>query len=226
MKKFLIILICLFSTALCFSEDTEDSPLNPIPGFPEIQEKPFVIFNEGLAVSQITRIILQDNYGRSNFVWQDFNVGASFEIQTVNMQPFNSIGRIAFYYPISKTFNGMNQKSKQVLLYGADLFYGIMFESDMWKYLRFKWAVGPHIDYHLSDEWHHVEAGLGAMLGTELPVARRWTALINGIATFDYGNLGSNRRMMPYSLVWQYQIEVGFRYSRKSTNTYSYIRSK
>ena len=41
-----------------------------------------------------------------------------------------------------------------------------------------------------------------------------------------YGNLGTNARMEPYNFVWQYQVAVGVRYSRKSPNKYSYIPSK
>ncbi|MCF0243060.1 MAG: hypothetical protein HUK25_10500 [Treponema sp.] len=120
----------------------------------------------------------------------------------------------------------MNQISSQILLYGADLFAGIMFQSDMWKYVRFNFALGPHFDYKLSDEYHHFELGGGALLGMELPVAKHWTCLINGLASFDYGNLGTNWKIQPYSVVWQYQIEIGVRYSKKGANKYSYINSK
>ena len=62
---------------------------------------------------------MQKDYGRSNFVWQDYQLGLYCEMQTGNMQPFNSIVRAAVYYPFSHTFNGMNQISSQILLYGA-----------------------------------------------------------------------------------------------------------
>lgn len=223
MKKILSFILCLLSLCLLFAQEEKDN-LNPKTGFPEIENKPFVIFNEGVCASQMTRIIVQEE--RSNFVWQDYEIGAFVEMQTVNMQPFNSILRVAGYYPFFHTFNGMQQIPKQVLLYGGDLFYGIMFESDMWKYINFKYALGPHFCYQLSDEFHHIWLGFGGLLGLELPVAQRWSIVVNGLGTLDSANLGTNKKLQPYNVAWKYQAELGFRYSKKAANHYSYIKPK
>lgn len=225
MKKIISIFFCILSLSFIFAQEAEENTiLHPITGFPEIQEKPFVIFNEGVAATQTTRITVQEE--RSNFVWQNYEIGAFFEMQTVNMKPYNSILRVAGYYPIFHTFNGMKQIPNQVLLYGADLFYGILFESDMWKYLRFNWAIGPHFAYQLSDEYHHIDLGFGGLLGMELPIAWHWTIVINGLGSMDYANFGTNRKMQPYNVAWKYQVEFGFRFSKKDANKYSYINSK
>ena len=62
------------------------------------------------------------------------------------------------------------------------------------------------------------------MAGCELPIAKRWTILVNGFASLDYGNFGTNKNIEPLNYVWQYQLDLGFRYSKKATNSYSYIK--
>lgn len=208
------------------AESVIDLSINPRTGFPEITEKPFVMFNEGVTASLVTRVQSQKDFNRSNFVWQDYLVGLYCEMQTVNMKPLNSIVRVAGFYPVAHTFNGMKQKSQTVILYGFDIYYGVLFQTDMWKYVRLNFALGPHFDYLLSDEYHHVELGAGALLGCELPVHKYFTVLTNILATYDYGNFGSNRVICPYTGVWQYQAEVGLRFSKRGKNTYSYIPQK
>ena len=198
--------------------------LDPNTGFPVINPKPFIIFNEGVSWASVTRIQKQDS--RSNFVFRDDMIGAFFGIQTKNMQPCNSIVRIAAYYPYHHTFNEVPQDSMQTILYGCDIFAAPLFETDMWKYVRIHFAPGIHFLYQLSDNWNYIDLGLGAQLGLELPVAWHWTILVNGFATADYGNLGSNKNMMPFDYCWEYQLELGLRYSRKAPNEFSYINSK
>lgn len=204
-------------------EDENAEPGEPKLSFPKIATKPFLIFNYGVTYSQVTRIVYQDEYSRSNFVYQNHLIGLSFEARSVNIKPVDSVLRLAVYYPFYNTFNGMNQPSKQVILYAFDLFWGPYFLADMWKYVYVNFAIGPHFLYQLSDEYHHVEFGGAVLIGVELPLARRWTLLMNGLASLDYGNLGSNRNISPYDLVYNYQLEFGFRYSRKSTHEYSYL---
>ena len=227
MKKIFLLSLLIFIPLFCYAQDSsDDEVLNPITGFPEITEKPYIMFNEGAAFGMTNLLISQKSQNLSDLLWQDYLVGLYCEMQTGNMQPFNSIVRVAVYYPFAHTFNGMKQTSKQILIYGGDLFAGVMFQTDMCKYVRFNFAVGPHFDYRLSDEFHHLELGLGAMLGCELPLLPRWTILVNGIGSFDYGNLGTNKKVMPYDFVWQYQIEIGVRFSKKGVNQFSYIKPK
>lgn len=204
----------------------EDDGLNPRTGFPLIKDKPFITFNEGVTFSQVTRIVDQKDYKRSNFVWQDYLIGAFFELETVNMRPCDSLLRIAGYYPFHYTFNGMEQQAKQAILYAVDAYWGPLFKTDMWKYVVIDFSFGPHFLYQLSDEYHHIELGGAVLLGTELPLARRWSILLKGLGSFDYGNLGSNREMNPYTIVYNLQCELGIRYSRKNENKYSYIRRR
>src|SRR5574344_910142 len=205
-------------------DESGDVALKPKTGFPEITNKPFVIFNEGVSFFQVTRIVYQSDYNRSNFVLQDYMAGVYCEVRTVNMEPVNSIIRVAAYYPFLHTFNGMDQVAKQVILYAVDVYAGPLFQTDMWKYVRINFSFGPHFMYELSDEYHHMDLGGASLLGLELPVAKRWNILLNGLLSVDYGNLGSNRIILPYDMVWNYQIELGMRYSKKNQNTFSYIR--
>ena len=92
-------------------------------------------------------------------------------MQPGNMKPVNSIYRIAAYYPFYHTFNGMEQPSKQPILYAFDAYAGPFFQGDLWKYVLINFSFGPHFFYELSDEYHHIEAGGAVMLGIELPIA-------------------------------------------------------
>ena len=208
------------------TKKTASGGINPKTGFPEIEAKPYVMFNEGAAFSQITRIVYQDDYNRSNFVWQNYLAGLYCEMQTGNMKPVNSIYRVAAYYPFYHTFNGMEQPAKQPILYAFDVYAGPFFQGDLWKYVLINFSFGPHFFYELSDEYHHVEAGGAVMLGIELPVATYWTIINNGIVSVDYGNLGSNRIIQPYDMVWNYQIELGVRFSLRGAHEYAYIHQK
>lgn len=245
MKKttiFLVLLLCVAAGVFAAEQESDETiatdattkkasstpiadGINPKTGFPVISDKPFVIFNYGASFSQVTRIVYQSDFGRSNFVWQNYLVGVSCELQTVNMKPVNSIIRVAAYYPYLHTFNGMDQAAKQPILYGADIYAGPLFQTDMWKYVRINFSLGPHFFYELSDEYHHIELGGATLLGLELPVAKHWTILVNGVASLDYGNLGTNKVIQPYDIVWNYQLEAAFRFSKRNPNEFSYIRT-
>lgn len=225
--KFICLLIILIiSSSIIFAEDSKNEPqeIDSITGFPKITEKPFIVFNEGVCVSWITRI--QKQTTRSNFVFNDFLLGAYFGFTTVNMKPLNSTVRIAAFYPYSFTFNDVPQIAKQVLRYAFDLFAGPVFQPDMWNYVRFNLSPGIHCLYQMSDRFHYIQAGIGGLAGIELPLSARWTILINGIASLDYGNFGTNKTMEPYDWVYQYQLDFGVRYSKKKPNKYNYLLRK
>ena len=48
--------------------------------------------------------------------------------------------------------------------------------------------------------------------------------LLDGTFSFDYPNFGTNSLVQPYDYAWQYQLNLGVRYSVKGKNKYSYIR--
>lgn len=218
--------VLAFSAAgAAFSQEySGEENLNPRTGFPEIEEKPFIMLNEGIAFTQINRIEI--NEARSNFVREDYLIGAYFAVQTKNLRPVDSIGIISVYYPFYHTFNGMRQTTKQILLYAVDLFYAPFFETDMWKYVRLKFAPGLHTTYQLTDEYHMLYFGMEILLGAELPAARCWTVLVDGMLTVDYANLGSNRIIQPFDYAWQYRLNAGVRYSRKGINKFAYLEGR
>ena len=55
---FLLLSVSSFIFAQTNSENnlTDNETINPKTGFPEIKQKPFVFFNEGISFAQITRI--------------------------------------------------------------------------------------------------------------------------------------------------------------------------
>lgn len=223
---FLLLIIngFIFSQSKTENISNKNELINPKTGFPEITQKPFIVFNEGLSAGMINRIEKQDS--RSNFVRENYLIGAYFEMQTENMKPINSLVKVTAYYPFYNTFNGMKQYPKQVILYAFDLFAGPVLQADMWNYVHLKIASGLHYMYQLTDEYHMNYLGLGVKGGIELPVAKRWTILLNGLFTVDYPNLGTNKNIQPFDISWQYHIDFGIRYSKKKINKYSYIKSK
>ena len=226
MKKLfsIITLIFIFSQIIFAQNNNQQEKINPKTGFPEIKQKPFIVFNEGLSGAMINRLEKQDD--RSNLVRENYLIGAFLEVQTENMKPINSMIRLSAYYPIYTTFNGMMQNSKQIILYAFDLFAGPMIQADMWNYVFLKFAGGLHYMYQLTDEYHMNYLGLGALAGVELPISKHWTILLNGTATLDYPNLGTNKNIQPFDISCQYHVNFGIRYSKKKQNKYSYIRSK
>lgn len=207
-----------------FPETALETELNPVTGFPQIKQKPYFIFNEGISYTFVTRIEKQDD--RSNFVYEDHLIGAFFTLQTENMRPANSIITVKAFYPFSHGFNGVSQNAKQVILYAVDLFAGPMLQTDMWKYVRIHFAAGLHYMYQLSDAYHLHYLGAGVLAGAELPIARHWTIIANGTFTLDNPNFGTNKLVQPFTYSWQYHLDVGVRYSKKSSNQFSYINSR
>ena len=107
-KPILFFFMLLFFCTSLFAQEPE---INIDTGFPVIKEKPYIVFNEGLTTAWVTRLIKQDN--RSNFVFKDFFAGAYFAVETKNMQPMDSVLRLAVYYPLSHKFNRVPQAKKK-----------------------------------------------------------------------------------------------------------------
>ncbi|MBQ5472507.1 MAG: hypothetical protein IIT58_10980 [Treponema sp.] len=202
----------------------EEVEINPKTGFPEITEKPFVTFEEGVSGAMVNRLIINEE--RSNFVWENYMIGAYCTMKTENLKPFDGIVRVSAYYPFKNTFNGMDQPSKQTILYAFDLFAGPTLHFDGWKYIQFNLAAGLHYMYQLTDAFHLNYLGIGAVGTIELPLANHWTILMNATFAVDYPNFGTNRYMQPYNYSWQYHADLGVRYSRRKSNKYSYMHSR
>ncbi|MBO4320715.1 MAG: hypothetical protein J5857_09645 [Treponema sp.] len=226
MKKTHLLLCLIFIPMLSlYAQDSgKNEELDAVTGFPVIKEKPFLMFDWGAAVDFNTRLKFQTE--RSNFVMQDMMVGAYFTMETVNIMPIDSITRIAAYYPLSGTFNGVPQISKQVILYAFDLIFAPVWRFDMWHYVGINIAPGLHFMYQLTDDYHYMQLGAAVLAGLEFPVFERWTFLLNGVFAVDYPNLGTNKDMFPVSLAWDYQLSIGARYSKKGANKYSYVKSR
>lgn len=221
MKKALAVFTLIFFSMIPLFAEEE---INPVTGFPEIKNQPFAMFNEGVIFNQINRIEFKKE--SSNFVRQDYLVGAYASLQTKHIQPADSYLQISAFYPVHQTFNGMKQVPKQMFLFAFDVFYGPYFETDMWKYVRIHFIPGLHYTYQITDEFHLHYVGLQVKSGIDLPLAHHWSILLSGAFTLDYANLGTNRLIQPYDMAWQYRISLGVRYSRKGRNDFAYIESR
>lgn len=226
MKKIILsvwLIISIFTFG--FSQENEETvEINPKTGFPEIVDKPFLMYNEGFSYGQVTRIEKQS--GRTNFGWEDFMIGIYFSLQTGNIKPFDLTLRTQVFYPFSHTFQGQKMFAKQTILYAFDIFAGPTFQFDFWKYLRLNLTPGLHYMYQLSDEYHLNYVGIGGIVGLELPVSRHCNILLDGTFNLDYPNFGSNQKIQVFNYSWQYQFSVGFRYSLANPNKYSYIQTQ
>ena len=212
--------------------ETEEKK-NHIPTLQEMvaaQKKFGIMFNEGLAWGNLTRIKKQ--VGRSNFVWNDTMVGLFFEVQSHDLwEPWdwlsvNFMGRTAVYYPYAYTFNKHPQSPKQTLLYNFDFFTAPVVTFNILDVVRINVAPGIHWCYQLTDKWHYWNLGPGIKADVELPLSSRWTLLIGNLFSWDNGNLGTNARMQPLDYVWEYQVQFGCRYSFHKLNKFSFIPYK
>jgi hypothetical protein len=121
----------------------------------------------------------------------------------------------------------MPQKPVTPLHFAVDMAIGARFEPFNMKYVRINAGPALHMFFLNADRWNYFNLGAAAVLGIELPLVSRWTLLIDGYASIDNGNLGTNRQMEPFDIVWQYQINLGFRYSKKKENdTWLFARAK
>lgn len=160
-------------------------------------------------------LFFQKQNDRSNFVWQNYFVGACLTLQAENIKYINPMFRIAAYYPFYNTFNGMQQFPKQTILYALDVFTGSAFKTNIKEYIRFTLTPGIHYMYQLSDEYHLNYLGGGISAGIELPVARHWSILNNGTITLDYANSGTNKDIQNFDISYQYQASIRIRYRKK-----------
>jgi hypothetical protein len=184
----------------------------------EEKDRPVFLFSEGAAASWLTRIIYQTD--RSNFVFKDFLPGLYFRTDVTNLKFKNltPMARIAAYYPLVSTFNGVPQLSKTPLHIGADFSLGLNFDIFDFKYFSINAGPTIHLFFLTADRWNYFDLGVAAFLGIDVPLFKNWTILVNGYASLDNGNLGHNRLMEPFNIVYQYQIDVGVRYSKKIEN--------
>jgi hypothetical protein len=214
-------LLYLSAAVAVFSQE-EDETLyikddKTVYSIEEDERPPLVfLFSEGNAVSWLTRIIKQS--GRSNFVFKDFLPGLYFRVDMPLTKIITPMTRIAVYYPLISTFNQIPQKPNTPLHYGADMNFGFKFDILEFKYFRLNAGPALHLFYLNSERWNYFNLGAAAFLGMELPVAQRWTLICNGLASLDNGNFGGNRTMEPFDIVYQYQVDIGMRYSRKQFN--------
>jgi hypothetical protein len=182
-------------------------------------DKFFLTYNWGAAASWLTRIINQTE--RSNFVFKDFLAGLYFEADLHNIKYGTPLIRLTAYYPITSTFNEMPQKPNTPLHFGADMLAGLKFGLLDTQYIRADAGLALHLFFLNADRWNYFNLGGAAVAGIELPLTKRWTLLIGGGASVDNGNLGGNREMEPFDIVYQYQVNLGARYSKKKQNTSS-----
>jgi len=208
---YFIILSLLFTAETYSQEFAEEEHTETVS-----ENRTIFIFNEGVTASWLTRIIKQT--GRSNFVLEDFLLGLYFSTEVVRFDLFKPMIRIAAYYPLASTFNKFPQKPNTPLHFGADMAAGVRFDLFDFKYVRINLGPALHLFFLNSDRWNYLNLGAAAFLGVEVPVAKNWTVLFNGYASLDNGNLGANRIMEPFDIAYQYQIDIGVRYSKKFAN--------
>jgi len=175
--------------------------------------KIFLQFNQGVTAAWLTRIINQS--GRSNFVFRDFLSGLYFDAELHNVKYITPAARAALYYPLVSTFNYVPQKPTTPLHFGADLFLGLRFEKEVHRLIRLNACPGLHLFFLNADRWNYLNMGVGVFAGMEFMLNPQWSLLVDGFASLDNGNLGTNRRMEPFDIVYQYRVDFGFRYSKR-----------
>jgi hypothetical protein len=218
-KLFRLTVFILFAMVIAagvFAQENEEAV--PMAG------QTFFLFSEGLTCSWLTRIIKQT--GRSNFVFEDFLPGLYSRVDLHTKTIFTPMVRIAALYPAISTFNKFPQNPKVPLHFGVDMNLGINFDIFDFKYIRLNAGPAMHMFFLNSERWNYFEMGGALFVGIELPIARRWTLICNGYASLDNGNLGGNGAIEPFDIAYQYQLDIGVRYSKKLENRTSLFPGK
>jgi hypothetical protein len=136
-----------------------------------------------------------------------------------NIKYISPMVRLTVLYPLVSSFNQFPQKPKTPLHFGADMASGMKFDILDFKFFFLISGPALHLFFLNADRWNYFELGVAAFAGMEMPISERWTLLCNGFASIDNGNLGSNRTMEPFDIAYQYQIDIGVRYSKKLRNS-------
>lgn len=216
-KTFLTILIFSLICSPIFSKENSEQTEKK-------RESNFsLIHNYGFAWNQITRIQLQSN--RSNFVWRNDLIGAFYSIQTKKL-PINFIGKISAFYPYHYEFNKFPQISKQIIVYAFDLEAGPIWTFPIKNIMSINFSPVCHYRYQLSDEFSFNELGVGILTGFEFPISPKFTVLLNGDFVYSPFKLGKKVKMRPYDHIWHYGIQLGFRYSKRNLNQFTYFKKK
>jgi hypothetical protein len=212
----ILFLICVSLYALKDNTDYEDNAdYEPNKGI-------YAVFNEGLTSLWLTRIMYQKE--RSNFVFRDFFPGLYLETELCNLNYLTPMIRLAAYYPLNffapgtSTFNKVPQNAKLPLHYGLDFLTGVKLKILGFKYIRFNIGPAFHLFLLTSDRWVYLNLGAAVFMGVELPISSGWTVLLKGSVSLDNGNLGANYPMEKFDMVYQYQLDIGVRYSKKLKN--------
>lgn len=183
-------------------------------------KKFYVLFDEGISYSVISRLILQEE--KSNYVFEDYMIGSYMTVRTEYFSPFNPIERLAVYVPFSTEFNNVELERKR-FNWSFDSFTGVEFTTDIQKWLFIRFGPGVHFNYEYADRFEYITVGLGGYIDTELPISYRWSIILDGAGTFDFlGNLGSNKYVEYYNYCWQWQTGLGVRYTTKGCNERNY----
>lgn len=218
-KTAALIFTSLFVLSGIFAEENKlvkpQKPFDP--------SAPYAMHNWGFSWQRVTRI--QQNTTRSNFVWEDDMIGIFYACQTGNL-PINWLAKLSILYPYHSQFNLMEQKSKQVILYAFDLHAGPIWSMDVFEAFKLDFSPAFHYRYQLSDKFHHNDLGLGVMVTMELPITRIFSVLLNGEFTYDFFNLGTNARMQKYDNIFSYNVDLGFRISKRGENKFHYVKNK
>ena len=201
---------------------TYTAPNGKTMNFPKVA----VVFEEGIAMTNVTRIVDQKGE-RNNYVFVDNLAGAYFLTKTTGLGVANPVGRVAAFIPLSSTFNSVPISSFDLLSNikkpAIDGFLGLEFRLNFLDYLFLDIQPGFHAFFQLSDRFNYLDLGLQGRLAFELPIAYEWTIVLAGNASWDLGNFGTNRNIEAYDYVWQLGFDLGVRYTTKSPNVYNYI---
>jgi len=218
MKQVVLSAILIFSLAINFAfADTTDS--KNVLTEETVKSMPQVVYNFGATAAWLTRIIKQEKFGRSNFVFKDFFPGAYFsaELHKLPVVPFIIPEvRVAAYYPLISKFNEMKQANRPLDI-GLDFFAGVRFEL-VKGFFKLNAGPGLHFFYMSSARWHYFNLGGAIAAGIEFAFSPKWSIVVDVLASIDSGNLGGNKNMELFDMTYQYQTSIGARYSKKVLN--------
>lgn len=226
MKKHFILfnLVIFFSLFPVISQETEVKKNDFIPQIVNSFLNLNLVFDEGVSYCQLTRIEKLED--RSNFVRETMMAGPFFQLQTVDFSFIDYMFKISAYYPVYSAFNGMKQKSKNMFNYAINAYLGMVYTDTQFGYINLNYSLGLHYMFQVTDEWFMHYVGLGGMVGLQIPLTKGWSIIESNFIAFDNPNLGKNRSIQPFDAAYQFQIDLGVRYSKRCKNGVYVINPK
>lgn len=206
------------------SDESDSENEGWIPAIVNSYRNLSVRFDEGISYAQLTRIEKMED--RSNFVRENMMLGTYVKFTTVDFSKIDYLIKLSAFYPFYNAFNGMQQQSRNMFNYAINNYFGMVYTDNQLGYVEINYSLGFHYMYQLTDEWKMHYVGLGGAVELAIPLTQHWSIIESNFFSFDNPNVGKNRSIQPFDAAYQFQFDLGVRYSKRCPNAVYIIKGK